>query len=135
MRQYVWPMLGDQRGGGPAVHSRRRRIGRRALGTAAIGVVSAGLLLWVAPPDDVVRQIGDMSPLWVLAAIALELGSCLSYVIIFRRFFPEPPRSVSRTGGLDRDGRGRRAARGQHLLGGGHRACCCAGTASAPAGS
>ncbi len=96
MRQYVWPMLGDQRGGGPAVHSRRRRIGRRALGTAAIGVVSAGLLLWVAPPDDVVRQIGDMSPLWVLAAIALELGSCLSYVIIFRRFFPEPPRSVSR---------------------------------------
>ena len=96
MRQYVSPMAGDQRGGGPAVHSRRRRLGRRALGTAIIGVVSAGLLLWVAPPDDVVRQIGDMSPMWVLAAIALELGSCLSYVIIFRRFFPEPPRSVSR---------------------------------------
>jgi uncharacterized membrane protein YbhN (UPF0104 family) len=64
---------------------------------ASVGVVSLGLLLWVAPPGEVARQIGDMNPWWVLAAIALELGSCLSYVIIFRRFFPEPPRSVSRT--------------------------------------
>jgi hypothetical protein len=90
-------MAGAQRDSGPAVHSRRQRLGRRALGTAVIGLVSLGLLLWVAPPGDVVRQIGDMSPAWVLAAVALELGSCLSYVIIFRRFFPEPPRSVSRT--------------------------------------
>jgi hypothetical protein len=90
-------MAGAQRDSGPAVHSRRQRLGRRALGTAVIGLVSLGLLLWVAPPGDVVRQIGDMSPAWVLAAVALELGSCLSYVIIFRCFFPEPPRSVSRT--------------------------------------
>ncbi len=32
----------------------------------------------------------------MLGAVALELGSCLSYVVVFRRFFPEPPRSVSR---------------------------------------
>src|ERR1700753_1282104 len=38
-----------------------------------------------------------MNPWWVLAAVAFEVASCLSYVIIFRRFFPEPPRSVSRT--------------------------------------
>lgn len=56
-----------------------------------------GLLLWVAPLDDVIEQIGRMSPAWVVAAVALEVGSCLSYVLIFRRFFPEPPRSVSRT--------------------------------------
>jgi uncharacterized membrane protein YbhN (UPF0104 family) len=31
-----------------------------------------------------------------LAAVGLELGSCLGYVVIFRRFFPEPPRGVSR---------------------------------------
>jgi uncharacterized membrane protein YbhN (UPF0104 family) len=37
-----------------------------------------------------------MNPLWVLAAISLEVASCLSYVVIFRRFFPEPPRPVSR---------------------------------------
>ncbi len=97
MRQYVKPMAGPQRGTGSAVHARRRRLGWQVLGTVVIGVVSLGLLLWVAPPGDVVRQIGDMNPVWVLAAIAFELGSCLSYVVIFRRFFPEPPRSVSRT--------------------------------------
>ncbi len=69
---------------------------RRALGTALLGVASVGLLLWVAPPAEVIDQISEMSPAWVLAAIALELGSCLSYVIVFRRFFPEPPPAVSR---------------------------------------
>jgi uncharacterized membrane protein YbhN (UPF0104 family) len=68
----------------------------RALATALIGLVSAGLLLWVAPLDEVIRQIGRMSPGWVIAAVAFEIGSCLSYVIVFRRFFPEPPRAVSR---------------------------------------
>lgn len=55
-----------------------------------------GALLWVAPPAHVIRSIGDMNPLWLGAAVALELGSCLGYVVVFRRFFPEPPRSVSR---------------------------------------
>jgi uncharacterized membrane protein YbhN (UPF0104 family) len=68
----------------------------RVLGTAIVGAVSVGLLLWVAPPAEVIDQIGDMNPAWVLAAVLLELGSCLSYVIVFRRFFPEPPRSVGR---------------------------------------
>jgi uncharacterized membrane protein YbhN (UPF0104 family) len=97
MREYLWPMAGDERGNAATAHtSRRRRPGWRALATAAVGAVSAGLLLWVAPPGEVLRQIGHMSPAWVLGAIALEVGSCLSYVLIFRRFFPEPPRAVSR---------------------------------------
>jgi uncharacterized membrane protein YbhN (UPF0104 family) len=33
---------------------------------------------------------------WVLGAIVLELASCLSYPIVFRRFFPEPPRGATR---------------------------------------
>lgn len=91
-------MAGDQRGTQATVHTRKGwRPGWRVLGTAVIGAVSVGLLLWVAPPDDVLRQISHMSPVWVLGAVALELASCLSYVVIFRRFFPEPPRSVSRT--------------------------------------
>ena len=53
-------------------------------------------MLWVAPPGEVIDQIGEMRLAWVLAAIALELGSCVSYVIVFRRFFPEPPPAVSR---------------------------------------
>jgi uncharacterized membrane protein YbhN (UPF0104 family) len=68
----------------------------RALATALIALVSAGLLLWVAPLDEVIRQIGRMSPGWVIAAVAFEIASCLSYVIVFRRFFPEPPSAVSR---------------------------------------
>jgi uncharacterized membrane protein YbhN (UPF0104 family) len=37
-----------------------------------------------------------MNPVWLLAVIALEIGSCLSYVVVFRGFFPEPPRPASR---------------------------------------
>jgi uncharacterized membrane protein YbhN (UPF0104 family) len=74
------------------------RTGRRLrILTILIAVgASAALLLWVAPLDEVLRQIGHMRLRWVLAAIGLELGSCVSYVIIFRRFFPEPPPGTSR---------------------------------------
>ena len=68
----------------------------RAMSAAVAGAVTVGLLFLVAPPGEVIEQIGAMDPAWVLVAIGLELGSCLSYVIIFRRFFPEPSRSVSR---------------------------------------
>ena len=78
------------------IHSRNRlRPAVRVLGTALIGVVSVGVLLWVASPTEVVKSIGDMNPVWLLAAVGFELGSCLSYVVVFRRFFPEPPRPVS----------------------------------------
>jgi uncharacterized membrane protein YbhN (UPF0104 family) len=68
----------------------------RALGAALLGLGSVGLLLVVAAPGDVIDQIREMNPACVLGAIALELGSCVSYVIVFRRFFPEPPPAVSR---------------------------------------
>ncbi len=61
-----------------------------------VAVASLGLLLWVAPLDSVIAQIDHMELRWVLAAVALEIGSCLSYVVVFRRFFPEPPRGISR---------------------------------------
>ncbi len=84
--------LGTEPGGDTR---KRRRPGARALLTALVGVLSVGLLLWVAPPEEVIDQIGRMNPSWVLAAVGLELASCLSYVVVFRRFFPEPPRTVS----------------------------------------
>jgi uncharacterized membrane protein YbhN (UPF0104 family) len=76
--------------------ARRLRSSWRALATAALGVVSVGLLLWVAPPSAVIGEISHMSPVWIGVAVALELASCLGYVIIFRLFFREPPRGVSR---------------------------------------
>jgi len=74
----------------------RRHRSLRMFGTALLTVVSVGVLLWVAPPGQVIDSIGDMNPAWLLAAVGLEIGSCLSYVVLFRRFFPEPPRRVGR---------------------------------------
>jgi uncharacterized membrane protein YbhN (UPF0104 family) len=80
-----------------ATHSRTRpRPVLRVLGTAVVSAGSLALLLWVAPPAQVIHSIAGMSAIWLLAAVALELGSCLCYVIVFRRFFPEPPRPVCR---------------------------------------
>ena len=66
------------------------------LGLAVIGAGSVVLLFWVAPPSQVLRQIGHMNLWWVLGAVGLELGSCLGYVGVFRYFFPEPSRATSR---------------------------------------
>jgi uncharacterized membrane protein YbhN (UPF0104 family) len=79
-----------------ANHPRERSwsIGR-ALVTVLVAAASVGLLLWVVPPQAVLDQIGDMKLAWVIAAVGFELASCLSYVVVFRLFFPEPPRGVS----------------------------------------
>jgi uncharacterized membrane protein YbhN (UPF0104 family) len=74
----------------------RRRHSLRVLGTAIVSVALVGVLLWLAPPAQVINSIDDMSPVWLLVAVGLEVGSCLSYVVVFRHFFPEPPRPVSR---------------------------------------
>jgi uncharacterized membrane protein YbhN (UPF0104 family) len=81
--------------GGSAEDRRRLRVTRRGAVLLVIGAVSAGALFVVAPPAAVFEQIGHMSPGWVVAAVVLELLSCLSYVIVFRSFFPEPSRRDS----------------------------------------
>ena len=68
----------------------------RVVGTAVLSAALIGVLLWLAPPAQVINSIDDMSPVWLLAAVGLEIGSCLCYVVVFRHFFPEPPRPVSR---------------------------------------
>jgi uncharacterized membrane protein YbhN (UPF0104 family) len=64
----------------------------RGAGILAIGVASAALLFVVAPPAEVFSEISHMSLPWLAAAVVFELCSCLSYVIVFRYFFPEPSR-------------------------------------------
>jgi uncharacterized membrane protein YbhN (UPF0104 family) len=73
----------------PVRARRHLRPRARVIATALIGVLSMGALVWVAPPAQVVRTIGDMRTSWLLVAIGLEVASCLSYVVVFRRFFPE----------------------------------------------
>ncbi len=74
----------------------RSRRSARVLGTAMLGLLSAALLLWVAPPGDVLSSLGQLNLAWLIGAVALEFGSCLCYVVMFRRFFPEPPRQTGR---------------------------------------
>ena len=76
--------------------STRRRTLLRVVGTTVLSVASVAVLLWVAPPAQVVASLEKMDPVWLLTAVALELGSCLSYVVVFRRFFPEPARRTGR---------------------------------------
>jgi uncharacterized membrane protein YbhN (UPF0104 family) len=94
MREDVRAMSVDC--GGEPANRRKRSLGWRGVGTAIVGAVSIGLIVWAAPPGEVVDQISHLNPTWTLVAVALEVGSCLSYVIVFRYFFPEPPRAASR---------------------------------------
>ncbi|MGA2927931.1 MAG: lysylphosphatidylglycerol synthase domain-containing protein [Solirubrobacteraceae bacterium] len=66
------------------------------MGTAIAGLISIALLVWVAAPGKVLNEIAHMSAIWAIVALALEVGSCLSYVIVFRYFFPEAPGAASR---------------------------------------
>lgn len=68
----------------------------RIVGAALVVGLCLLVLFLVAPPDEVIAQLRDMSPAWLSAALLLELGSCLSYPIVFRRFFPEPTRAATR---------------------------------------
>jgi uncharacterized membrane protein YbhN (UPF0104 family) len=96
MRDHAGRMDDKHPGGEAATRTGRRpRPGLRGLAVTLVAAGSLGVLLWVAPLEKVIVQIGHLELRWVLAAVALEIGSCLSYVIVFRRFFPEPPRRVS----------------------------------------
>ncbi|MGA9858249.1 MAG: lysylphosphatidylglycerol synthase domain-containing protein, partial [Solirubrobacteraceae bacterium] len=70
---------------------------RRRLVTVVFLAVCLGTVL-LAVPDlrPVLREIADMNPALVAAAVALELASCLSFVVIFRQFFAPLPSEVAR---------------------------------------
>ena len=67
---------------------RTRSFARRRVATAALlGVLAISLVLAVPALRPVVREIREMNAVWITAAVALELASCLSFVVIFRLFF------------------------------------------------
>ncbi len=45
------------------------------------------LLLSVPALRPVLREISAVAPLWIVVGVALELASCLSFVIVFLLFF------------------------------------------------
>ena len=92
------PRIGRHRPAGgatrrrPTDRSRRRpTIGRRVATAGLLFVLGISLLLSVPALRPVLREIGDMSLGWIVAAVALELASCVSFVIVFRLFFDRVP--------------------------------------------
>jgi uncharacterized membrane protein YbhN (UPF0104 family) len=52
-------------------------------------LVALGVALLAAVPSlrGVLREIGDIAPGWIAIAVALELASAVSFVVVFRLFF------------------------------------------------
>jgi uncharacterized membrane protein YbhN (UPF0104 family) len=67
------------------------RIIRRVTTVALLSVAIVTLLLAVPGLHAVAGQISHMNASWVIAAVALELGSCAAFVIVFRLFFDGLP--------------------------------------------
>jgi uncharacterized membrane protein YbhN (UPF0104 family) len=64
-----------------------RRLGRHALQVAALIAVLV-LVAWLAPGLGQVRErLADAKAGWLVAGVALEALSCLSYVVMFRQVF------------------------------------------------
>ncbi len=64
-------------------------VARRAIVVVLFSVAIASLLLAVPGLDGVAHQIEHLNALWIVAAVALEFGSCVGFVVIFRLFFDE----------------------------------------------
>ena len=75
-----------------ALHPAPRRFALAALLVALV----VALLLAVPSLDDVFERIGNMPPGWVVAALLLELLSCLAFVTVFRFFFKPVAPAVAR---------------------------------------
>lgn len=84
------------RRGGQLAAPDRRRVRRRLVTVSVIAICAITVLLAVPALRPVVREIADMNPWLVAAAVALELGSCVSFVIVFRLFFAPVPVTATR---------------------------------------
>ncbi len=63
------------------------RLGPRLLALAAVVVVIGALVMSLPGLEDVRSAFRDVRPGWLGATVALELASCLSYVVAFRPTF------------------------------------------------
>jgi uncharacterized membrane protein YbhN (UPF0104 family) len=76
--------------------SGRPRIVRQLVTMALLGAMVLALLASVPALRGVLREIRYMNPIWLGVAIALELASDVSFVVLFRRFFDRLPAPETR---------------------------------------
>jgi uncharacterized membrane protein YbhN (UPF0104 family) len=74
----------------------RRQLARRLVAVLLATAVIASLLLAVPGLQGVAKQLDRLNAGWVLAVVALELASCLAFVVVFRLFFDELPARLAR---------------------------------------
>ncbi len=75
--------------GRKAIRPRLRlpRVGRRVATTGLLVAFGVALLAAVPALRGVLRDIGDIGPGWAGLAVALEIASGVSFVVVFRLFF------------------------------------------------
>jgi uncharacterized membrane protein YbhN (UPF0104 family) len=80
----------------PAAQTERRDLRRRLLTVVLLAVCLGAVVAAVPDLRPAVREIEQINPALVAAAVALELASCLSFVVIFRLFFEPIPAAAAR---------------------------------------
>jgi uncharacterized membrane protein YbhN (UPF0104 family) len=75
--------------------SSRRTMTLRLVTVAVLFGVLASLLLAIPGLTRVAHDVRHADLRWIGIAVVLELGSCVSFVVIFRRFFDRMPRRVA----------------------------------------
>ena len=61
---------------------------RRRLAILGAALVAIGVVVWLLPGLDSVRErFAHARPGWLVVAVVLQVGSCLSYVVVFRAVF------------------------------------------------
>lgn len=73
-----------------------RRALRRLVGMLLFAVAAFSLVEELPSLHHVAGAIAHMSPGWIVVAVALEIASCASFVIVFRMFFDSLPGAVAR---------------------------------------
>jgi uncharacterized membrane protein YbhN (UPF0104 family) len=80
----------------PAAQIERNDLRRRLLTVVVLAICLGAVVLAVPDLRPVVREIEQINPALVIAAVLLELASCLSFVVIFRLFFRPIPAPAAR---------------------------------------
>jgi len=73
-----------------------RRLRRRLIELAVSAIAVTSLLLAVPALHTALSDIGRMRPGWLAAAVVLEVGSCVGFVVVFRAFFEGVPGRLAR---------------------------------------
>jgi uncharacterized membrane protein YbhN (UPF0104 family) len=79
----------------PQVAAQNANIARRVIVVGLLSAAIGSLLLAVPGLQGVASQITHLDAGWVIAAVALEFGSCIAFVVIFRVFFDLLPSGVA----------------------------------------